>query len=115
MAFGAYTVRINGEFIVDIARDESLTILAYHVDMFLFWRAKFACKQYTMSTDGAYCEDRSTTFILSDDSIQLGNHVVKPMLPFKVSCGCIYVHRKIGYVNNFIALSLAVNGHDLLY
>lgn len=90
-----------------------------YLDMFLFWYSQIRDGNYTIVTklDGQH--ESSTTIVLMYDKIQLGDQFIKPYSSFDLGGlgedRYVYSLGDRCYKAHFVALSLAVNGADLLY
>jgi hypothetical protein len=119
--YEAYDEQINrnGKFIVTIALNLIVEVPEHCVDLLLFWCASIRRELVTISTVDLG-GDQSTRIKLSDNCIQLGDQIVKPIYPFIVNDSNVFGYSiisqgKLCYVKHFVALSLAVNGAHLLY
>jgi hypothetical protein len=109
----------DGKFVTDIASDLIVEVPDHCVDILLFWHTSLRRNLYTISILDLG-GDQSTRIKLSDNCIQLGDQIVKPIYPFHLSESDVYgfniiAQRNMCYVKHFVAISLAVNGAHLLY
>lgn len=109
---------ISGKFTINLTADHVIYIDASTVDILLFYYSMFITCKYVICTDGCgddWHDGDDTIVSVSDNSIQFRGQRIEPYCAFTVRGGVVCFDTKSCGIKKFIALSLAVNGADLLY